>query len=50
MCKYLCKFRQVTEAAVHSYWNGCFTDFGKFPQKQPWWSPILGKLQALQFY
>ena len=30
-----------SEAAVHRLQNDCFTDFGKFPGKQPWWSPNL---------
>ena len=32
----------ITEAAVD-----CSADFGKFPGKQPRWSPILVQLQAL---
>ena len=33
ICKYLCKHRLITVAAVHRKWNDCSTDFGKFPRK-----------------
>ena len=49
ICKYLCKYKLITEAAVNRYQNNCSTDFWKFPEKQPWWNPILVQLQAFLF-
>ena len=50
ICKHLCKYRLIIEAAVYRYRNDCSTDFAKFLGKRPRWSTILVQLQALQFY
>ena len=46
---YLYKHKLITEAVVHRQQNDCSTHFGKFPQKQSRWSPILVQLQLQSF-